>query len=179
MEVTSSILPVLVSREEGKWLSLPSPARLCPVSARPSDTLLDPGGRQRRELVVQLTRPLFPQALAPPGPSPLQGSSASGWDGTGALEGLWVDVDTTLARGVQGQFPETWARMQDDASLLLSPSFPRVETISGGQKSWRGKYWACVCSQGKRVTCSVFLKGREGREGRGREGRGICWLGHS
>lgn len=32
-----------------------------------------------------LTQPLFPQGLAPPGPSPLQGSSASGWDRTRAL----------------------------------------------------------------------------------------------
>ena len=97
MEVTSSICLALSS--------IPQPISAL-VSAHPSDLPLDPGDTGPFRWMAAHT-PTFVcfNTCGSSRPLPYPGFGLGSDRG---LEGLWVEVDKMLARGVPEQFPETW-----------------------------------------------------------------------
>lgn len=84
------------------------------------------------------------------------------------LEGLWVEVDKMLVRGVPEQFPETW----EHGCRVVHHSSPPPSSelrLSAEARNLGEESAGCVyVARGRELLVSVFLRGGEGR---GREGR--------
>lgn len=102
--------------------------------------------------------------------SPFWGSLALGQEKTRGLEGLWVEGGQGAGKGHPRTIPRN---MGPGCRMMHQPFFPPPSPelrLSAEARKLGEESAGCGSSQGKRVTCSVFIG-----KGKGREGSILAW----